>query len=87
MNLESKKISLLILALTAIVSSRFLFFLFNDPEGPNLLVVSVTAAIVFLVSLAAYIFSATPSLTGFKRLFLAIGAQIVVIGGLYVFLS
>jgi len=76
-----KKTSLLILAITAIVSSRALFWLFNDPEGPNLLIVLVLAAILYAVSLAAYWFNS--SITGLRRLLLAIAIQIVVVTVLY----
>ncbi len=37
--LNSKKTSLLILGTTSVVCSRVMFSFFNDPEGPNLLVV------------------------------------------------
>jgi hypothetical protein len=46
MNQESK-IPFVILAATAIVSSRAMFFFFNDIEGPNLLVVFVLSGGLF----------------------------------------
>jgi hypothetical protein len=79
MSFKSKKTSLLILAATAIVCSRLLFFFFNDPEGPNLLVVMGMAAIVYVVSLAAYVFK----LSTLGKLSLAIFIQIVAVTGLY----
>ena len=50
----SKKISSLILALASLVLSRTVFFFINDPEGPNLLIVVVLAAIIFAVVLGIY---------------------------------
>jgi hypothetical protein len=79
-----KKISFLVLGLTAIVFSRVMFVFFNDPEGPNLLVVMGAAAIVYFLSLAAYAY--IPS-TNLKRLLLVIFLQIVLVAGLYVVLK
>jgi hypothetical protein len=79
---RSKKISLMILAVTAIICSRVLFFFFNDPEGPNLLVVAGLALAVHLLSSAIYIFSPSP-ISGIKRLSAAICIQILLLIGLY----
>lgn len=78
---KSKKITLLILAVTALVFSKILFSLFDDPEGPNLLVIGVGALIVWLVSLLAYAFrfAASPA----KRIALAVVIQAVLVTGLY----
>ena len=46
MNLS--KSSLLILVLVSFALSRGVFFLINDPEGPNLLIVTVLATGFFL---------------------------------------
>lgn len=85
MNPISKKISLLILGITAIACSRTMFLLFNDPEGPNLLIVTVMALFLYLLSLPVYLFG--PSTTGLKKLLLAICIQIIVVTGLYFFLN
>jgi hypothetical protein len=50
----TRNISLLVLGLASIALSRIVFVFINDPEGPNLLVVMVLAAIIFGLSLAAY---------------------------------
>jgi len=84
MYFKSKKISLFILGITALVCSRTMFFFFNDPEGPNLLVVTVMAAIIYFPSLAIYLLN--PSyipLTGVKRLLLVICMQIILATGFY----
>ena len=86
MYFKSKKISLLILGLTAIVCSRVMFVFFNDPEGPNLLVVMVMAMIVYFSSLAIYLFGPLKN-TGFKRLLLVILIQIIIVTGFYFYLS
>jgi hypothetical protein len=62
-----------------------LFLFFNDPEGPNLLVVIVMAAVLYFLSLTVYLFK--PSAAGLKRLLLAISIQILLATGLYFFLS
>ena len=79
------KTSLLILGITSLVCSRAMFYFFNDPEGPNLLVVTVMALIVFFPSLAAYSF--VPSVTGLKRLLVAIAVQVMIVTGAYLLLS
>jgi len=43
-----KKVPLLVLLIISFTVSKFVFFLINDPEGPNLLIVSVLAIIIFL---------------------------------------
>ena len=82
MNFPSKKISYGILAITALVCSRALFLFIDDPEGPNLLVVIVTAAIIFICagSLAAYTFkpSAHLFLTPSRRLWATVGVQVLI---------
>ncbi|MBX4206405.1 hypothetical protein KW784_01300 [Candidatus Parcubacteria bacterium] len=85
MNFKSKKTGLLILGITSLVCSRAFFAFLNDPEGPNLLIVVVLAAVVYLLSVAAYSFG--PVSTGFKRLMLAIFVQILLVSGLSFFLK
>lgn len=69
------------------MGSRAMFSLFNDPEGPNLLVVMVVAAIIYVLSLGVY--SLYPSTTqgGQKKLLLAVLVQIMIVTGLYFFLN
>ena len=85
MYFKSKKTSLIILVITSLVCSRALFFFFNDPEGPNLLIVVGMAVILYFLSLAVYLFK--PSITGLKRLLLAIFIQIILVAGFYFFLN
>ncbi len=85
MNQISKKTSLIILGATSLVASRFFFSLINDPEGPNLLIVVVLAAIIYSVSCATYLY---PSLnTSFKKLLLAVLVQVLVVFVLNFFLK
>jgi VIT1/CCC1 family predicted Fe2+/Mn2+ transporter len=79
---KSKKVSFLILAATAIVCSRALFFFFNDPEGPNLLIVTVFALAIYLLSIAAYVFGPI-KIKGIERLSAGIGIQTLLVIGLY----
>lgn len=55
MNFKSKKIMLFILAIVAMVCSRAVFMFVNDPEGPNLLIVTVLAAVIFFIFFAVYV--------------------------------
>ena len=82
MDLQSKKISLAILGVTAILCSRTLFFFFNDTEGPNLLIVGGLAMAIYFLSFAAYVF--VPSkIQGLKKLSVAVCVQILSVIGLY----
>ena len=83
MRLNSKKSSLLILAMTAALCSRAMFAFFDDPEGPNLVVVTGMAVVIFLLSLAVYLSNLFPSLTGFKRSSVTVLMQIFVAAGFY----
>ncbi|MDB5266572.1 MAG: hypothetical protein JWN89_387 [Parcubacteria group bacterium] len=85
MNFNSKKTSLLILGITSLACSRTMFSLFNDPEGPNLLIVVVMAMILYAVSFGVYVFG--PSQKGLQKLLLAIFSQIVVASAFYFGLS
>lgn len=79
---KSKQVTLMILAVTAIICSRLLFVFFNDPEGPNLLIVAGLALPVYLLSWAAYTFGPF-NINGFKRLSMVICIQILLVIGLY----
>lgn len=85
MHSKPKKTSFLILAVTAIVCSKVLFLLFNDPGGSNLVVVIGMALIVYFLSLAIYLFVLSGA--GLKRLLLAILIQILITAGLFLFLK
>jgi len=65
MPLKSNRTSLLLLVVIALVCSRALFFFFNDPEGPNLLIVTVLALILYSASFIAWRF--IPATTGESR--------------------
>ena len=82
MYFKSKKISLIMLGVTALICTRMLFFFFNDPEGPNLLIVAAFAMAVYLLSFAAYVFSPS-KIKGLKRLSLVICIQILSVIGIY----
>ncbi len=76
-----KKTSLLLLVITAFVCSRTLFFFFHDPEGPNLLIVTVLALLLYTASWIAWRF--IPATTAGKRLLFAICTQLLIVTGLY----
>lgn len=89
MYFKSKKISLLILGITSIVCSKVMFLFFNDPEGSNLLVVMGMAVIIYLLSLAVYVYDpkvksmfqyfSLSSLADLKRLLMVIFIQILLV--------
>jgi len=83
MYFNSKKTSLIILSVTALACSRTMFFFFDDPEGPNLLIVTVVAAVIYVSSLAAYLCNFSVP----KKLVLAIFIQIFLVIGFYCCLS
>ncbi len=85
MYFKSKKTSLVILGVAALVCSRVLFALFNDPEGPNLLIVIVAAAVIFGVSLTIYTFKF--KITALQRLLLAVLIQILFVAVAYFLLK
>ena len=82
MYFKSKPTSLIMLGVTALICSRAMFALFKDPEGPNLLIVVVMAAILWFLSLTVYRFK-TAALTALNRLLLAIGVQLLIAAGFY----
>ncbi len=89
--LTSKRFALAILVLTSLVCSRTMFLLFDDPEGPNLLVVTVGATIIYSISLVTYkiilrLFSLAPHV-GSGRVLLLILIQVVVSAILYICLT
>lgn len=83
MHFDSKKTSLIILAVTSLLSSRAMFAFFDDPEGPNLLIVTVIAAIVYGLSFALYRFLPLTREYNLKRLLLTILIQIIIVTVFY----
>ena len=81
MPLESKKTSLLFLAVTAFMCSRALFHFFRDPEGPNLLVVAALALVLYGASFVAWRF--IPVASAGKKVLFAICTQLIIVTGLY----
>jgi len=69
------------LGITALTCSRTLFFLFHDPEGPNLLIVTVLAMLLYVASFIAWRF--IPATTASKKLLFAICTQVLIVTGLY----
>ncbi len=85
MNFNSKKTSLIILGITSLLISRLMFAFFDDPEGPNLLVVFGMAAILYVLSLAKYLFNSKT--IGREKLLLTICIQIIIATVFYFFLK
>ena len=85
MYFKSKRISLVILGITAVVCSKVFFATIDDPEGPNLLIVTVLALILFFLSTRVY--SIQLSITEFKRVLVAISIQILLVGIIHFLLN
>ncbi len=49
------RITLPVLLIVSFVISRFVFFLIDDTEGPNLLIVTVLAMIIFAATSLIYL--------------------------------
>lgn len=81
----SKKASLFLLAVTAIAFSRTMFLFFNDPEGPNLLVVIGMAVILYVPSLALFLPKSQSA--GFEKLLWPVIVQAALAVGFYFFLG
>jgi predicted neutral ceramidase superfamily lipid hydrolase len=81
MLLESKERSSLLLVITSFVLSRALFFFFHDPEGPNLLIVTALALILYSASVIVWKFIPATSVS--KKLLFAICTQLLIVSGLY----
>lgn len=77
MHFNSKSTALLILGITSVICSRVMFALFNDPEGPNLLIVMVMALVLYALSFAAYLYYPSIKQNGPKKLLAAIFVQII----------
>lgn len=80
----SKKV-FLTLGATSLICSRLFFFLINDQEGPNLLIVVVLAGVIYLISLTAYTAKFSKN-TPLKKNLLAILIQVLLVATLYFFL-
>ena len=84
MKLTRKK-SLLLLAATALICSRGFFALVDDPEGPNLLIVSVLAIVIYSLSLVPHL----PKLNRITRkgVLISICIQSISTTGLFIILE
>lgn len=81
MNVISHQFGFALLSITALICARGLFFFFNDPEGPNLLIVIVTALFIFLVSLLGYTYAAHKN--AFQKILLTLSVQLLLTLALY----
>ncbi len=85
MPFKSKWGSYLALGVTALLLSRGMFAAFNDPEGPNLLIVVGMAAIIYSLSLTVYAFGSPAA--DLKKLLSAVLIQMLLVISLYVLLG
>lgn len=87
MYFKLKKSSLVILAVTATVCSRVMFALFDDPGGPNLLIVTVMALIVYCLSLVTNRHCPLVKEDGPKKIISLVLVQIIIVAVFYLFLK
>lgn len=96
MSLSSNRITTLVTVITSLVCSQTMFFMFDDPGGPNLLIVAVAAAVIYVVSLALYSFfsrndhshqSSLTTFTYYKELLVVIFIQMTISFILYTCLN
>ncbi len=72
----------MVLGVSAMLSSRLLFYFFRDPEGPNLLIVTVLGSVLFLSSYVVH--KILPySIVGWMRLGFCIICQVLLVVALY----
>lgn len=81
--LANGALPLLLQMLTAAICSRATFALLDDPEGPNLVVVTGPTVIIYLASLVAYFSGRFPTLTGSRRAVATIPIQMLAAAALY----
>jgi NhaP-type Na+/H+ or K+/H+ antiporter len=77
MFIGSKRISLFALGVTALVASGITLRLFDDPEGPNLLIVTVMGVVVYFLSLMVYAFDYPAN--SLQKFLLALLAQLLIV--------
>jgi hypothetical protein len=82
---KTNKIPLLVMGVSSVLFSRGMLFLFNDPEGSNMLVSLAAAVIVYLLSLAVYLLTAPA--TNLNRFLLVILVPLAVSAVFYVILG
>lgn len=85
MYFELKSTSKIILAITSFLFSRAMFVFIDDPEGPNLLIVTVLAAIVYFLSLAVY--PLKTSGVNLKKILTVISIQVIIVTIIYFLLA
>lgn len=70
------------------VCSRGMFAFIDDPEGPNLLIVTVLAVFIYFMSFPVYRHNVLSSkVTESKRVILTIIAQVLLTASIYVVLQ
>lgn len=83
MNFNSKKSFLIISGITSVTLSRLMFVFFDDPEGPNLLVVFVMALVIYAISFVAHKFFFSKKAYSFSHILLSVLVQVISVIILY----
>lgn len=76
-------IQTIFLVILSLLSSRLFFALFDDPEGPNLLIVVVMAVVLFVASIFVSKYSKLKELSGLQKFGVHTVMQIIVVLILY----
>lgn len=72
------------MGITSLLSTRVLFFIMNDPEGPNVLILTAMTTIIYFLTIGIY--SLKFPFIGLRKLFLVFLIQIVFVIGFYFWL-
>ncbi|HEY9000639.1 MAG TPA: hypothetical protein VIM89_04765 [Mucilaginibacter sp.] len=83
---HSRKVSLILLAVTAFIFSRILFVFFHDAEGPNPVVITGFVSVVYVSSILAYLFVPL-RIRGVIRLSATIVIQLLAVIALYILMK
>lgn len=83
--MKYKLSEIIVLGLSSVLHSKLFFSFINDPEGPNLLIVTALASVIYAVSLLMYFFFLSKVHKG--KILLVILMQFLLILILYFFLK
>lgn len=86
----SKTSASIILGVIALLCSRTMFWFLADPEGSNLLVITVMALVIYILATGVYSLLTKVticSVTDTNKLWLIIGMQIIITSVIYLALS
>lgn len=75
----SKKTNFLILGISSLFWTKLMFFFFDDPEGPNLLVVVGMSIVIYFISASTFLIK----MSDFSRFLSALLVQVFLVTVFY----